>query len=228
MAEHEQYVLEPETVQLLREYGIPYPPHGLAHDAPEAERIAEELGYSVVLKVVSRDVVHKSDAGGVLLGLGDGRSVREGFEALVKRVGSSVPTARIEGVLVCQEAPEGVEVIVGALEDATFGPTVMVGMGGIFTEVLRDVSFRVAPLEPHDAEEMIREIQGYPLLTGARGQKPLDVASLAELLLSVSRLVMEHREIKELDLNPVRLYEDGLLALDARMMRKTDEGLDEA
>jgi acyl-CoA synthetase (NDP forming) len=224
MAEHEQYVLEPETVQLLNEYGISYPPHGFAHDAPEAERIAEELGYSVVLKVVSRDVVHKSDAGGILLGLEDGRSVRDGFEALVKRVRSSVPAARIEGVLVCQEAPEGVEVIVGALEDATFGPTVMVGMGGIFTEVLRDVSFRVAPLEPHDAEEMIREIQGYTLLTGARGQKPLDVASLARLLLSVSRLVTEHTEITELDLNPVRLYEDGLLALDARMMRKTDEG----
>jgi len=223
MSEYEQYVLEPETVQLLEEYGIPYPPHGLAHDALEAERIAEELGYSVVLKVVSPNVVHKSDAGGVLLGLGDGASVREGFETLVKRVSSRVPGARIEGALVCQEAPEGLEVIVGALEDATFGPTVMVGMGGVFTEVLRDVSFRVAPLETRDAEEMIREIRGYPLLTGARGQAPLDVASLAELLLSVSRLVTEHSEIKELDLNPVRLYENGLLVLDARMMLKTDQ-----
>ena len=223
MSEHEQYVLEPEAVQLLEEYGIPYPPHGLAHDSLEAERIAEGLGYSVVLKVVSPNVVHKSDAGGVLLGLEDGASVREGFETLVKRVSSSVPGARIEGALVCKEAPEGLEVIVGALEDATFGPTVMVGMGGVFTEVLRDVSFRVAPLETRDAEEMIREIRGYPLLTGARGQAPLDVASLAELLLSVSRLVTEHREIKGLDLNPVRLYEDGLLVLDARMMLKTDQ-----
>jgi acyl-CoA synthetase (NDP forming) len=223
MSEHEQYVLEPETVQLLEEYGIPYPPHGLAHDALEAERIAEKLGYGVVLKVVSPDVVHKSDAGGVLLGLEDGATVRDGFEALVKRVRSSVPGARIEGALVCKEAPEGLEVIVGALEDATFGPTVMVGMGGVFTEVLRDVSFRVAPLEPRDAEEMIGEIRGYPLLTGARGQAPLDVASLAELLLSVSRLVTEHREIKELDLNPVRLYKDSLLVLDVRMMLKTDQ-----
>jgi acyl-CoA synthetase (NDP forming) len=223
MSEHEQYVLEPETVQLLEEYGIPYPPHGLAHDALEAERIAEKLGYGVVLKVVSPDVVHKSDAGGVLLGLEDGATVRDGFEALVKCVRSSVPGARIEGALVCKEAPEGLEVIVGALEDATFGPTVMVGMGGVFTEVLRDVSFRVAPLEPRDAEEMIGEIRGYPLLTGARGQAPLDVASLAELLLSVSRLVTEHREIKELDLNPVRLYKDSLLVLDVRMMLKTDQ-----
>ena len=221
MSGHEQYVLEPETVQLLEEYGMPYPPHGLAHDALEAERIAEELGYSVVLKVVSPNVVHKSDAGGVLLGLGDGASVRDGFERLVKRVSSSVPGARIEGALVCQEAPGGLELIVGALEDATFGPTVMVGMGGIFTEVLRDVSFRVAPLERRDAEEMMKEIRGYPLLKGARGQAPLDVSSLAGLLLSVSRLVTEHREIKELDLNPVRLYEDGLLVLDARMILKT-------
>jgi len=221
MSGHEQYVLEPETVQLLEEYGMPYPPHGLAHDALEAERIAEELGYSVVLKVVSPNVVHKSDAGGVLLGLDDGAGVREGFETLVERVSSSVPGVRIEGALVCKEAPEGLEVIVGALEDATFGPTVMVGMGGIFTEVLRDVSFRVAPLERRDAEEMMKEIRGYPLLKGARGQAPLDVSSLADLLLSVSRLVTEHREIKELDLNPVRLYEDGLLVLDARMILKT-------
>lgn len=221
MTGHEQYVLEPETVQLLEEYGIAYPPHGLAHDPLDAERIAEELGYSVVLKVVSPNVVHKSDAGGVLLGLEDGASVREGFETLVNRVSSSVPEAHIEGVLVCKEAPEGMEVIVGGLEDATFGPTVMAGMGGIFTEVLRDVSFRVAPLEPRDAEEMIKQIRGYPLLTGARGQKPLDVTSLAQLLLSVSRLVTEHGEIKELDLNPVRLYEEGLLVLDARMVVKT-------
>jgi acyl-CoA synthetase (NDP forming) len=223
MSERERYVLEPEAVALLAEYGILYPQHGFAHDAPEAQRIAEKLGYGVVLKVVSPDVVHKSDAGGVLLGLEDGGSVREGFDALVRRVRSTVPGARIEGALVCQEAPEGVEVIVGALEDATFGPTVMVGMGGVFTEVLRDVAFRVAPLEPRDAEEMIEEIRGYPLLTGARGQAPLDVASLAELLLSVSRLVTERREIKELDLNPVRLYEDGLLVLDARMMLKTGQ-----
>jgi acyl-CoA synthetase (NDP forming) len=218
MMGHEQYVLEPETVRLLEEYGIAYPPHGLAYDPLDAERIAEELGYSVVLKVVSPNVVHKSDAGGVLLGLEDGSSAREGFETLVNRVSSSVPGAHIEGVLVCKEAPEGMEVIVGGLEDATFGPTVMVGMGGIFTEVLRDVSF---PLEPRDAEEMIKEIGGYPLLTGARGHKPLDVTSLAQLLLSVSRLVTEHGEIKELDLNPVRLYEEGLLVLDARMVVKT-------
>ena len=218
MANRERHVLEPEAVQLLEEYGIPYPAHGFARDAEEAAGIAEELGFPVVLKVVSSDVPHKSDAGGVLVGVKDGASVREGFRALVSRVSSAVPGAQIEGALVCQEARAGLEVIVGALEDETFGPTVMFGLGGIFADVLRDVSFRVAPLRHRDAEEMIRELQGYPLLSGARGQAPLDVGALVELLLSVSRLVTEHRGIQELDLNPVRVYEHGLLALDARMV----------
>lgn len=218
MANSERYVLEPQAVRLLEWYGIPYPAHGLARDAEAAAEIAKGIGFPVVLKVVSPDVLHKSDAGGVLVGVEDGASVREGFAAVVDRVSSVVPGAQIEGMLVCKQAPAGLEVIVGALEDQTFGPAVMFGLGGIFTEVLRDVSFRVAPLHRRDAEEMITEIQGYPLLSGARSQVRLDVEALVELLLSVSRLVMEHREIRELDLNPVRVYEQGLLALDARMV----------
>jgi len=225
MPNREGYVLEPEAVQLLEKYGIPYPAHGFARDAEEAARIAEDLGFPVVLKVVSPDVPHKSDAGGVMVGLGDRARVREGFGAVVSRVSSAVPGAQIAGALVCQEARAGFEVIVGALEDETFGPTVMFGLGGIFAEVLRDVSFRVAPLRRRDAQEMVREIQGYPLLSGARGQAPLDVQALVELLLSVSQLVIDRREIRELDLNPVRVYEHGLLALDARMvMNMNTEG----
>lgn len=216
----ERYVSEPETIQLLEEYGIPYPTHGFARDAKEAGRIAEELGFPVVLKVVSPEVLHKSDAGGVLVGLEDSASVRQGYSEVVDRVRSLVPGAQIEGLLVCKQAPEGLEVIVGALEDETFGSTVMFGLGGIFAEVLRDVSFRVAPLHRRDAEEMIREVQGYPLLSGARGQASLDLEALIDLLLSVSRLVTEHRETRELDVNPVRVYEHGLLALDARMVMK--------
>jgi len=218
MPSRERHMLEPEAVQLLEEYGIQYPAHGLARDAEGAAGIAEEMGFPVVLKLVSLDVPHKSEVGGVLAGLEHSASVRGGFSAVVDRVSSLVPGAQIEGVLVCKQAPDGLEVIVGALDDVTFGPSVMFGLGGIFAEVLRDVSFRVAPLHRRDAEEMIREIQGYPLLSGARGQAPLDVEALVELLLSVSRLVMEHREIQELDLNPVRVYEHGLLALDARVV----------
>jgi acyl-CoA synthetase (NDP forming) len=223
MLDGERYVLEPEAVQLLEKYGIAYPAHGFARDAQEAAGIAEQIGFPVVLKVVSPDVLHKSDAGGVLVGPVDGASVREGFEELVGRVTNVLPGARIEGVLVCEQAPLGLEVIVGALEDESFGPAVMFGLGGIFTEVLSDVAFRVAPLDRRDAEEMIREIQGHRLVSGARGQAPLDVGALVELLLSVSRMVMEHREIQELDLNPVRVYEHGLLALDARIIVREDK-----
>jgi acyl-CoA synthetase (NDP forming) len=214
----EQYVLEPQAVRLLEQYGIPYPAHRLARDAEQAAAIAEEIGFPVVVKIVSPHVLHKSDAGGVLVGLEDATAVRGGFETVLGCVGRAAPDARIEGVLVCKQAAEGLEVIVGGLEDETFGPAVMFGLGGIFTEVMKDVSFRIAPLERRDAEEMIREIQGYTLLTGARGQAPLDVGALIGLLLSVSRLVTEHREIQELDLNPVRVYEHGLLALDARLV----------
>ncbi len=222
-----RYMSEPKAVQLLQKYGIPYPAHGFARDAEAATAIAEDIGFPVVLKVVSPDVLHKSDAGGVLVGLEDSASVREGFATIVDRVSSLLPGAQIQGLLVCEHAPEGLEVIVGALEDQTFGPAVMFGMGGIFAEVMKDVSFRVAPLQRKDAEEMIREIQGYAVLSGARGQAPLHAGALIELLLSVSRLVMEHREIQQLDLNPVRVYEQGLLALDARMVVKADGDCEE-
>jgi acyl-CoA synthetase (NDP forming) len=215
-----RFVLEPDAIRVLEQYNIPYPEHGLARSPEEAARIAGELGYPVVLKVVSPDVVHKSDAGGVVVGLGDGKEVRTAYERISDGVQAAVPRARIEGVLVCKQAPDGLEVIVGGLDDATFGPTVMFGLGGIFTEVLKDVSFRVAPLERRDAEEMIEEIRGYRLLTGARGQANYDLDATIDLLLSVSRLLIDHQEIKELDLNPVRLYHRGLLVLDARIMER--------
>lgn len=218
-----RFVLEPEAIRVLEQYSIPYPAHGLARDPEEAVGIADGLGYPVVLKVVSPDVVHKSEAGGVVVGLEDAGSVREAYEAIMGKVRSSVPEARIEGVLVCQQAPEGLEVIVGALDDATFGPTVMFGLGGIFTEVLKDVSFRVAPLEYRDAEEMVREIKAYSLLTGARGQKSYDAGAIVDLLLCVSRLLMDHRGIGELDLNPVRVYEEGLLVLDVRILERAGQ-----
>jgi len=214
------FVLEPKAVKILDQYGICYPGHGLARDAKEAVQAAERLGYPVVLKVVSPDVLHKSDMGGVVVGLEGAEQVRAGVEQIRENIHAAVPSARITGVLVCQQAPPGLEIIVGTLDDSTFGPTVMFGLGGIFAEILKDVSFRIAPLERCDAEEMIQETRGYPLLTGARGQAALDVEALVALLLGVSRLVMDRGDITELDLNPVRLYEQGLLVLDARILLK--------
>jgi acyl-CoA synthetase (NDP forming) len=213
-----RYLLEPEAVDLLAACGIPYPGHALARTAIEAAQIAKNLGWPVVLKVVSPDVPPKSDVGGVLLGLDSARQVRDGFGTLAERMGSAVPGATLEGVLVCKQAPPSPEVIVGALNDVTFGHVVMFGLGGIFAEVLDDVSFRLVPLTRQDAQDMVREIRGYPLLQGARGLPPVDMEALVELLLSVSRLVSERGDIEELDLNPVRLFEHGLLVLDVRMV----------
>jgi acyl-CoA synthetase (NDP forming) len=212
------YVPEPEAVARLESYGVPYPPHGLAHNPKEAARIAEEIGFPVVLKVVSPDAPHKTDVGGVELGINFPAEVESAFGNLTGRVVSLMPGARIEGVLVCSQEPEGVEVIVGSIKDPVFGPTVMFGLGGVFAEVLKDVSFRVAPLTRRDAEEMIREIRGYRILTGIRGGTHIDFDALADLLSAVSRLICDRPEIMELDLNPVRLYEKGLSVLDVRLL----------
>jgi acyl-CoA synthetase (NDP forming) len=211
-------VLEPEAVSLLSKYSVPYPEHRLARSVEEAVRLAAELGYPVVLKVVSPDVVHKSDAGGVVTDIEDPGEVREAYAEIIQAVKAGVPRARIDGILVCKQAPEGFEVIVGGLDDPAFGPAVMFGLGGVRTEVHEDVVFRVAPLEATDAEDMIREIDAYSLMVDAAGQPRYDLQAIVELLLSVSRLLTEHPEIKELDLNPVRLCESGLIVLDARMM----------
>lgn len=216
-AAESRLITEPEAVQYLKRYNIPYPEHGLARSAEEAVKIAAGTGYPVVLKIISPDVSHKSDSGGVITGLETAGQVREAYDRIHARVMAAVPGASIEGVLVCRQAPQGLEVIVGALEDEVFGPAIMFGLGGIFAEVFQDVSFRIAPLMPFDAAEMIRETKAYPLLRGIRGQTPCDIQALEQLLLAVSRLVMEHREIKELDLNPVRVFKEGLLVLDARM-----------
>lgn len=210
-------LLEPEAIELLEQYQIPYPSHGLARSPEQAAEIAGQLGYPVVLKVVSPDALHKSDMGGVRTGLESGQ-VEEAFQEIVRAVTSVNPGARIEGMLVCKQAPPGLEVIAGAVKDSTFGMAIMFGLGGIWSEILKDVTFRLAPLSRHDAEEMINEIRGAALLKGYRGANPCDLEALIELLLAVSRLVTENKNISELDLNPVRVYEKGLMALDARVL----------
>ncbi len=211
-------LLEPQAIQLVQTYGIPYVGHGMAHSAEEAVQIAQQLGYPVVLKIVSPDVLHKSDAGGVALGLQTASEVHLAYERVLEAVIAHLPEAEIRGMLVCQQAPAGLEVIVGALQDALFGSTVMFGLGGVFTEVLQDVSFRIAPLERHDAMEMMQEIRGFPLLAGARSRTPCDVEALADLLLTISEVIVARPDIHELDLNPVRVYDRGLAVLDVRVL----------
>jgi len=212
------FVLEPEAVKLMEKYNISYPEHGVAKTAKEATAIAEKIGYPVVMKIVSFDAPHKSDVGGVITGLTSTKAVQEGYNTIVESVKNALPNATIEGVLVCSQAETGVEVIVGATNDPVFGMILMFGLGGIFTEVLKDVAFRSIPIKPIDAQEMIEEIKGLPMLTGTRGQVSCDLGKLKELLLSVSQFIADHPDITELDLNPIRVYPDGIKTLDIRII----------
>jgi acyl-CoA synthetase (NDP forming) len=209
---------EPEAAKLLTTYDIPYVKHGIATSPDGAVVIADRMGYPVVLKVISRDIVHKTEAGGVVLGLNDEQSLRVGFEKLLTAVAASCPDATIDGVLVGQQIAARRELIIGAMRDATFGPTVMVGLGGIFAEALSDVSFRLAPLGRQDALEMVQELSGAQILAGFRGERPVDLDEIAAILVNVGNLLSSHPEISEIDLNPVVASADGSVALDARII----------
>ena len=209
---------EVESKQILDDAGIPVAKTKLATDAGQAVSIADDVGYPVVLKIVSEDVTHKSDVGGVKVGIESADDVRAAFDEIVATVKKVQPDASIDGVAVQQMAPAGTEVIIGVSKDPQFGPVVMFGLGGILVEVLKDVAFRIVPLEPRDARQMIREIKGFPVLEGVRGQDPADLDALEGLILQISQFIDAHPEIEELDLNPVFAYKDGCIAVDARIV----------
>lgn len=208
--------------RVLEAAGIRYNRSGTASDADEAVRVAEEIGFPVVVKLISQDVVHKSDVGGVILDVIDEEGVRDACAKIRERVGERQPGARIDGFTV-EEQVKGTEIIVGMSRDRDFGPLLMVGMGGVFVEVYEDVAFRLSPLTRRDALDMIDEIEAQPLLDGARERPKLDRGELAEIVLRVSRLVEDVPAIEELDLNPLVLTEDGLVAIDARVVLKSDD-----
>lgn len=208
---------EIESKVLLKEAGIDVSETKLATSKEEAVRISKELGFPAVLKIVSPGITHKSDIGGVKLGLRTLKQVERAYDEIVK-IGQRYPKAEVVGVSVQKMAPPGVEIIIGMTKDAQFGPVLMFGLGGIFVEILKDVSFRIVPIERRDAREMIQEIKGYPLLKGYRGKEPIDIPSVEELLLKVSAFAENHHEIKEIDLNPIFAYKDGAIAVDARIV----------
>jgi acyl-CoA synthetase (NDP forming) len=221
-------LLEPRAAALLTDVGIAYVEHGVVATADEAVAVAAALGYPVVLKVVSADVVHKTEVGGVLVGLSGDAAVAEGFERLLASVARGAPMARVEGVLVGRHVMGGRELIVGALRDATFGPTVMLGLGGVFAEALGDVAFRLAPLHVEDALEMLGELKGAQLLTGYRGHPPVDLEAVATLCVRVGDLMCSHQEIGEIDLNPVAAKADGCVVLDARIIMSSTPSREES
>ena len=209
---------EVESKQLLEEAGIPTARARLATSREAAVQAARDIGFPVVLKVVSPQITHKTDVGGVKLDLKSPEEVAAAFDEIMAAARRAAPDATIDGVSVQQMARPGIEVIVGVSTDPQFGPVIMFGLGGVLVEVLKDVSFRIIPIAPRDARQMIHEIKGFPLLEGYRGQDPADLAALESLLLRISGFVEQQPEVSELDLNPVFAYKDGAVAVDARIV----------
>jgi acetyl-CoA synthetase (ADP-forming) len=216
--EGRNFLLEHEAKMVCKEYGIPVTKLKIAKTAENAAKFSEEIGYPVVLKVISPDVLHKFDVGGVILNVNSQEDARKAYNEIMENVKKNRTDAKINGILIQEMVPSSIEIIVGAVKDSQFGPTVMFGFGGIFVEVMKDVAFRIAPITERDAQEMITEIKAYPILRGYRGQPPADIDAIVRILVNTSRLVMDHQEIKELDLNPVLVYEKGAKTVDARII----------
>jgi acyl-CoA synthetase (NDP forming) len=218
MIKSRNLLTEVESKELLKKAGIPIVEAKLARSKKEAVSLSKEMGFPVVLKISSPDVIHKSDSGGVKLGLANATQVGKAYNEIISSIKKTYPKAEIQGVSVQPMAPPGVEVIVGMSKDPQFGPVLMFGLGGILVEVLKDVSFRIVPVTERDAREMIREIKGYPILEGYRGQKPASIPALEKLIVKVSQFVEKNPQIKELDLNPIFAYPDKAVAVDARII----------
>jgi acetate---CoA ligase (ADP-forming) subunit beta len=209
---------EIEAKNIFKQIGVKTVQTRLASSQKEAVEFSNEIGFPAVLKIYSPDITHKTDAGGVKVGLKNAAEVRKAYKEIMSSVKEKFPKAKIEGVSVQPMARPGVEIIIGMFKDPQFGPVIMFGLGGIFVEVLKDVAFRLIPIENRDAEQMIKEIKGYALLNGYRGQEPAHVPSLVDILLKLSAFVDKTPEIKEMDINPVFAYKDSALAVDARIV----------
>jgi acetyltransferase len=211
-----------EAREILAAYGVPLPKSALAKDPDEAVAAAEAMGYPVVMKIASPDILHKTDIGGVKLNLTSAADVRDAFDLIVYRATRHMPDATIWGCQVQQMVKGGREVIIGMNRDPQFGPLLMFGLGGVYVEALKDVTFRVAPIDRREAREMMTEIRAYNLLRGVRGEKPADLDAVADTLVRVSQLVTDFPEIMELDINPLLVFAagQGVLGLDMRLALK--------
>jgi acyl-CoA synthetase (NDP forming) len=207
-----------EAQRICTLHKIRTPKYEVATDVDEAAKKASQIGYPIVLKVISPQIVHKSEFGGVIVNIANEKEMRIEYEKLIAEVQGRQPSASITGVLVEQMMPPSTEVIIGAIRDNQFGPAVMFGMGGIFAETYDDVKFRVAPIDKIDALNMVRGLRGSRILEGTRGHAPLDIDSLVDVLMRVSELMMEHSAIEQLDLNPVIAYPRGSCAVDSRII----------
>jgi acetyltransferase len=214
---------EIEAKQVFAAYGLPVAKTILSTSENEAVELAKQVGFPIVMKIVSPEILHKSDAGGVKVNIKDEAAVRDAYRTIVANAKNYNAEANIHGVAIQEMAPWGTEVILGSVNDITFGPTMMFGLGGIFVEVLKDVTFRVAPVASNQAYRMLSEIRGAPILAGVRGEKPRDKHALAETICRYSTMILDLADdISESDANPVLVYDEGkgVKVVDARIILK--------
>ena len=209
---------EIESKEILGEIGINVVETRLAGSELDVVNYGNEIGYPLVLKICSRDIVHKSDSGGVCVGIGNEDDIKRAYQEIITSAAQHYPEARIDGVSVQKMAAPAIEVIIGSHRDEQFGPVLMFGIGGILVEVIKDVSFRLVPLAPEDASQMVKEVKGYSLLTGYRGNQPVAVSLLEEYILRISDFMQNNPRVKELELNPIFVYRDSAVAVDARIV----------
>jgi len=216
-------LVEYEAKQVLKAYGLPLPEEKLAKILDEAIKYANEIGYPVVMKLMSPQILHKSDAKVVMLNIKNDEELKQKWEEIHENARKYKADAEILGVLIAPMLKPGREIIIGITEDPQFGHALMFGLGGIFVEILKDVTFRIIPIEEKDAWAMIKSIKGYPILAGARGEAPADMKAIVDMMLKVSQLVDDLKDyIKEMDLNPVFVYNEGegAVIVDARIILK--------
>ncbi len=218
LTEKRTSLLATEAQQICNLHNIPTPKSQLTKKAQEAATKATEIGFPVALKILSPNIIHKTEAGGVALNINNEKELKSQYKSMISKVIKREPTAKILGVMIQKMMPATTEVIVGAIRDSQFGPTIMFGMGGIYTEIYSDVAFRVAPIDKVDADNLITGIKGAKILQGARGKPPADTEALTNLLINVSNLITLHENIIQLDLNPVLTYPDGVCAVDTRII----------
>ena len=218
-SENRTFLLEPESKQIMKLLEIKTTEYQVATDKSEAKVMARKIGFPVVMKIVSPQVIHKTDAGGVKLNLNSDNEVAAAFDEITRNARNYNAKADIRGVLIEKMIKPSTEIIIGVTRDPTFGPAIMFGLGGIFVELLKDVSFRIAPITQSDAKEMINEIKALPMLQGFRGGPNVDLKNIVETLLKVSKFTIDYiDDILEIDLNPIFAYDDHLLTVDARVI----------
>jgi acyl-CoA synthetase (NDP forming) len=206
-----------QTTDLLKKFSIPLSQEKLVQTADEAKSFAEKIGYPIAMKIISKDIIHKSDIGGVKANIKDDKELNKAFKDIVYNAHHFYKDAVLDGMLI-QKQSSGYEVIIGMKNDSVFGPVIMFGLGGVFVEVMKDVSFQVSPVGLKEAEEMIKKIKGYKILEGIRGAKPANIDALKSIIVNLSKLARKNRHIEEIDLNPVFIDNKKAVVVDARVM----------